>query len=308
MFYRDEMRRPPTTLVEERCRSALQRVQGMPFRWSLNPYGGCVHRCTFCYVRAFEERADRPSDDRYGRTVRVKVNVAEVLRAELSRRSWRRELVSVGSATDPYQPAEGRHRLTRRCLEAFRDFSTPISLITRGPLVVRDIDVLAALSARAEATVIVSVPCVDEEVVRRTEPGTAPPRQRLRALERLVAAGIHAGVNLAPILPGISDDEAHLTAAIRAAREAGATFLWAGVLHLKPGTREHFLDALGRDWPELLPHYRRLYTDRSYLAARDSVPIVERATALRRAHGIGDRRELRLEPPPEPRQLALAIP
>ena len=154
MFYRGAVRRPATDLVEERCRSALQRVQGMPFRWSLNPYGGCIHRCTFCYVRAFEQRADRPSGEAYGRAVRVKVNVAAVLRAELARRSWQRELVSVGSATDPYQPAEGRYRLTRGCLEAFIDFRTPISLITRGPLVVRDIDVLSALSRRAQTSVV----------------------------------------------------------------------------------------------------------------------------------------------------------
>ena len=307
MFYPTAMRRLPTLLLEERCRSALQRVEGMPFRWSLNPYGGCAHRCTFCYVRAFEQRADRPADHRYGRTVRVKVNVAEVLRAELARPAWRRELVSLGSATDPYQPAEGRYRLTRRCLEAMHEFRTPVGLITRGPLVVRDIDVLVALAARAEVSVILSVPCVDEDVVRRTEPGTAPPRQRLRALERLVAAGIRAGVNLAPILPGISDDRAHLSATIRAARDAGATFVWAGALHLKPGTREHFLDALARDWPELLPHYRRLYAGRTYLSARDSGPIVARANALSRAHGIADRRVVRVEPPPPPRQLALAM-
>ena len=307
MFYCGRVRRPPTVLVEERCRSALQRVQGMPFNWSLNPYGGCVHRCTFCYVRAFEQRADRPADDRYGRTVRVKVNVAEVLRAELGRRSWRRELVSVGSATDPYQPAEGHHRLTRRCLEALHDFRTPISLITRGPLVVRDADLLAAMSTRAGVAVVISLPCVDEEVVRRTEPGTAPPRQRLRALERLVAAGVRTGVNLAPILPGISDDPARLCATVRAARDAGAAFMWAGVLHLKPGTREHFLDALARDWPELLPRYRELYAGRNHLPAGVAAPITERVAALRRAHGIADRRELRLAPPPPPRQLELAM-
>src|SRR5881397_3086286 len=124
---------------EEPCRSALNRVQGMPFKWSLNPYMGCAHRCTFCYVRGFERRADRPSDERYGRTIRVKVNVAEVLRRELTRPSWRRELVAVGAATDPYQPAEGKYRLTRACLEVFSATRTPCSIITRGPMIVRDI-------------------------------------------------------------------------------------------------------------------------------------------------------------------------
>src|SRR5262245_55792224 len=134
---------------EEPCRSALNRVTGMPFKWSLNPYMGCAHRCTFCYVRAFEERADRPSDERYGASIRVKTNVAEVLRRELARPSWQHEAVAVGAATDPYQPPEGRYRLTRACIEAFAEASNAFSLITRGPLVLRDVDVLAEASRRA---------------------------------------------------------------------------------------------------------------------------------------------------------------
>src|SRR5437762_10742432 len=162
---------------EEPCRSALNRVQGMGFKWSLNPYMGCVHRCTFCYVRAFERRADRPSDARYGTSIRVKVNIADVLRRELTRPSWRREGVAIGAATDPYQPAEGRYRLTRSCLEALGHAANPFSIITRSPLIVRDVDVLAD----ADASVTFSVPTLDTEVWRRTEPSTPPPRQRLRA-------------------------------------------------------------------------------------------------------------------------------
>src|SRR5947199_3365959 len=194
-----------TEYREEPCRSALNRVQGMGFKWSLNPYMGCVHRCTFCYVRAFERRADRPSDDRYGRSIRVKTNVAEVLRRELARSSWERESVAIGAATDPYQPAEGRYRLTRSCLEALAEASNPFSLITRGPMIVRDLDVLAEASRRAQVSVTFSVPTLDVEVWRKTEPGTAPPRHRLRALGRLVEAGLRASVGMAPILPGISD-------------------------------------------------------------------------------------------------------
>src|SRR5712691_7225231 len=134
---------------EEPCKSALNPVKGMGFKWSLNPYMGCVHRCTFCYVRAFERRADRPSDDRYGRTIRVKVNVAEVLRRELARPSWEREHVAIGAATDPYQPVEGRYRLTRACLQALADAANPFSIITRGPMIVRDVDLLAAAARRA---------------------------------------------------------------------------------------------------------------------------------------------------------------
>src|SRR6266446_1257549 len=195
----------PVEYREEPCRSALNRVQGMGFGWSLNPYMGCVHRCTFCYVRAFEQRADRPSDDRYGASIRVKTNIAEVLRRELARPSWRRDGVAIGAATDPYQPAEGRYRLTRACLEVLGAARNPFSLITRGPLALRDLDVLQECSRRAEVSVTFSIPTLDEEVWRRTEPGTAPPRQRLRVLRALVDAGIRAGVGMAPILPGLSD-------------------------------------------------------------------------------------------------------
>ncbi|HZM19856.1 MAG TPA: radical SAM protein, partial [Gaiellaceae bacterium] len=161
---------------EEPCRSALNRVKGMAFAWSLNPYMGCVHRCTFCYVRAFERRADRPSGDRYGTSIRVKVNIADVLRRELARPSWEGESVAIGAATDPYQPAEGRYRLTRDCLQALAEFSNPFQLITRGPMIVRDVDVLAEAAKRAKVAITFSIPTLDEEVWRKTEPSTAHPR------------------------------------------------------------------------------------------------------------------------------------
>jgi DNA repair photolyase len=298
---------------EEPCRSALNRVQGMPFNWSLNPYMGCVHRCTFCYVRAFERRADRPSDDRYGTSIRVKTNVAEVLRKELARPSWERETVAVGAATDPYQPAEGRYRLTRSCIEAFAEYETPFSLITRGPMIVRDVDVLAAAAQRAEVHVTFSIPTVDHEVWQRTEPGTAPPHQRLRAVTQLVEAGIEVGVGMAPILPGLSDKPEMLEEVVRAARAAGATGVWTNVLYLRPGTKEHFLAALERDWPELLPEYDRLYARRAYLPADEVRPVKEQVQALARKHGVRDRRPIRLapaahpEPKAEPEQLRLAV-
>src|SRR5947199_8495643 len=146
---------------EEPCKVALNRVKGMSFGWSLNPYMGCAHRCTFCYVRAFEQRADRPSDERYGASIRVKTNVAEVLRRELARPSWRGEGVAIGAATDPYQPAEGRYRLTRGCLEVLAEAWNPFSLITRGPMMLPDLDVLQEASERADVSVTFSVPTLD---------------------------------------------------------------------------------------------------------------------------------------------------
>ena len=294
---------------EEPCRSALNRVKGMPFEWSLNPYMGCVHRCTFCYVRAFEQRADRPADERYGRSIRVKVNVAEVLARELARPSWQRDGVAIGAATDPYQPAEGRYRLTRACLEVLVEAWNPFALITRGPMIVRDLDLLVEGAARADVSVTFSVPTLDEEIWRRTEPGTAPPRQRLRALRELVGAGVKAGVGMAPILPGLSDRPELLRDVVRAAREAGATGVWANLLYLKPGTREHFLEALARDWPEQLPRYEELYEGRAYLPHTETQPVREQVRELARAHGIRDRRTppARRAQPQEPAQLRLAV-
>jgi DNA repair photolyase len=292
---------------EEPCRSALNRVQGMPFEWSLNPYMGCAHRCTFCYVRAFELRADRPSDDRYGASIRVKTNVAEVLRRELARRSWQREGIAIGAATDPYQPAEGRYRLTRACLEVLSAAANPFGIITRGPMIVRDLDVLVEAARRADVSVTFSIPTIDVDVWRRTEPGTAPPHQRLRALKQLVDAGIKTGVGMAPILPGLSDKPELLADVVRAARAAGATGVWANVLYLKPGTKEHFLAALEHDWPELLPEYERLYGRRAYLPAEKTKPVREQVRELARAHGVRDRRRVRLEPPDDPEQLSLAV-
>jgi DNA repair photolyase len=270
----------------------------MPFAWSLNPYTGCAHQCTFCYVRGFELRAGRPADRRYGMRVRVKTNIVQVLRRELARPGWKHEEVAFGSATDPYQPAEGRFRLTRGCIRALAASSTPFGMITRGPMIVRDVDVLMEASAAAQVTVNISIPTLDDRVWRTTEPGTAHPRQRLRALEILTRAGIRAGVGMAPILPGLSDDPSMLREVVLAARQAGATHLWWNVVNLRPGTREHFLECLARDWPEELDRYRRLYAGRAYLPkdatrALDTVMSELRSSWVWSPQRLQDRREPR---------------
>jgi DNA repair photolyase len=214
--------------------------------------------------------------------------------------------VAVGAATDPYQPAEGRYRLTRACIEAFAEAASPFAIITRGPLIVRDVDVLVEAARRADVSVTFSVPTLDHEIWRRTEPGTAPPRQRLRALSRLVEAGIDARVGMAPILPGLSDRRELLAEVVREARAAGATGIWANLLYLREGTREHFLAALERDWPELLPRYEQLYRRGAYLQRDETERVRKRVRALARSHGVRDRRRVRLEPAPAAEQLQIA--
>lgn len=291
---------------EEPCRSALNPVRGMPFKWTLNPYMGCAHRCTFCYVRAFEYRADRPFDDRYGVSIRVKTNIAAVLAMELERPNWTREEVVIGAATDPYQPAEGRYRLTRALIRTLAAYRTPFSVITRGPMIVRDVDVLREAARKVEVHVTFSIPTVDHEVWRTTEPGTASPKQRLRALRVLRESGIDAGVGMAPILPGLSDSIESMEAVVRTARAAGATGIWTEMLHLRPGTREHFLAHLARDWPQALARYRTLYAGRAYLADelrtanRDQLAVIKRGVPSRTRLPV-------IEPEPEPEQLDLAI-
>jgi DNA repair photolyase len=287
----------------EPCKSALNPVRGMPFHWSLNPYMGCAHRCTFCYVRHFEHRADRPSDDRYGRSIRVKPNVAEVLRRELGRPSWRHEEVALGTATDPYQPAEGRFRLTRACIVELAASGTPFSIVTRGPLIVRDLDVLRAAAREVELSVYFSLPTLDDRVWRTTEPGTAPPASRLRAVRALADAGIDVGIGMAPILPGLSDAPEQLAAVVREARAAGARTIWASVVHLRPGAREHFLEALARDWPEQVERYEALFGTRAYLPAAVVREITAPVNEARAATPSPRRRQVRAQP----RQLALAL-
>jgi len=272
---------------EMQCKSVLNRVRGMPFPWSINPYRGCVHSCHYCYARGTHTYLDLNTGADFSGIIFAKVNAPQVLRAELSRPSWRREKVSVGSATDPYQPAEGRFRLTRAILEALHDHATPAGIVTKGTLIVRDRDLLAAMARRAGCTVCISIPTVDPAVWRATEPGTPPPAQRLRVLEQLVAAGIHAGVLAAPILPGISNAPEQLEATVRAAAAHGARFLWANLLHLNPSIREHYLGFLEAEFPSLVTLHTRLYPG-PYAARAAAGHLEARVAALKERHGLVD--------------------
>jgi DNA repair photolyase len=244
---------------EIRCRSALNPVKGMPFNWTLNPYRGCTHGCHYCYARRYHTQFELGADDEFASIIFVKTNLMQVLRSELQRPGWTNETVAVGTATDCYQPIEGFYKLTRGALEAFCDFGTPASIVTKGPMVVRDKDVLLDLSAKTAVTVCVSVPCVDEDVWRALEPGTAHPLQRLRAVRELVDCGIRAGVLMNPIVPGISSKPALLERTVKTIAEHGARFIGCNVMYLQDGTRDHFMRWLAQEHPDLVGGYEQLY-------------------------------------------------
>jgi DNA repair photolyase len=241
------------------CRSALNRVEGMPFRWTLNPYRGCTHGCHYCFARRYHVQFEMNADDDFASVILIKSNFVEVLRQELDRASWKRERVAFGTATDPYQPIEGRCQLTRRSIEALARARTPIGLVTKGPMVVRDCDVLSELSAAAGCTVYMSVPSVDETAWRALEPGTSHPLQRLRAVRALVDAGIDAGVLMAPIVPGFSSSRSKIERTLEAIADHGARFVGCNVMHLQDGTRTHFMKFIAREYPAMLPRLERLY-------------------------------------------------
>jgi len=241
------------------CRSALNPVKGMPFSWTLNPYRGCTHGCHYCYARRYHAQFELGADDEFASVILVKTNFVAVLRRELARPSWKGELAAMGTATDCYQPIEGTYKITRGALEVLCEFGNPTSVVTKGPMIVRDKDVLADLSRRTDCHVCVSVPCVDEDIWRSLEPGTAHPMQRLRAVRELVDAGIDAGVLMSPIVPGISSKPSLIERTIKAAADHGARIFGANVMHLEGGTRDHFMRWLAQEYPHLVEGYQKLY-------------------------------------------------
>jgi DNA repair photolyase len=257
----DARRRADSVRYQEvRVRSALTRTVGMPFAWALNPYRGCTHGCEYCYARKYQRHLELGTGDDFSSLIFVKVNLPEVLRREVTRARWTRESVAIGTATDPYQPIEGHYRLTRCALEVCAASRTPVSIVTKGPLVVRDIDVLQTVTKVSAARVYVSVPSVDDDAWTKLEPGTAPPLQRLRAVRQLIDAGIDAGVLMMPLVPGITTSRSGVERTLIAIAESGARFAGTNVAHLEPGVREHFFTFLAREYPALLEGYGRLYT------------------------------------------------
>lgn len=270
-------------MVEAPAKSVLNRVQGMPFHWSVNPYRGCYHGCVFCYARRSHSYLEQDGIGNWGSRIFVKTNAPAVLRSELSKRSWSHESVAIGTVTDPYQPLEGKYRLTRGVLEALRDYDTPASLITRSPLIIRDLDVLSQLARGPGVSVTVSVATIDRGLARQIEPTVAPPEKRLFAVRALAQAGIKVNVALAPILPQITDSPENIEGVVRAAREAGAAGIWHNALHLHEVTREAFFSYLRANRPDLVAHYASIYRGK-YAPREVHAAIEERVReAMRRA-------------------------
>src|SRR6266536_1880118 len=279
------------TFYEVEAKSILNRVPAssrMGFEWTINVYRGCTHACTYCYALPSHTYLGFGAGADFERKVVVKVNAPEVLRRELRRRSWEGAHVAMGTNTDPYQRCEGRYRLTRGVLEALRDYANPCSILTKSPLLLRDLDLFTELVSPAGFTANLSIGTLDEEVWRRTEPGTPHPRARMHAVKELNRAGVPTGVLVAPILPGISDSPDQLEEVVRAAADAGASHISPIALHLRPGVKEEFMPWLEREYPELVERYRRLYRGSNAPRATRQA-IAERVGAERRRH-----------PPPEP--------
>jgi DNA repair photolyase len=278
----------PDVIFEEiECKSALNRVSvtNMPFRWTLNPYRGCQHACTYCFARGTHEYLGYDSGRDFATRVVVKVNAPEALRRDLARPGWRREPVVIGTACDPYQPAELKYSLTHRLLRVLRDFANPAGIVTKSPHIVRDLDVLRDLASVADLTVNFSIATLDDDVWKRTEPSTARPRKRLEAMRLLSSHGIRCGVLVAPVLPGLTDDPAGLEEVVRAAVDNGASYVHDNVLYLKPGTKEWFMPFLREAYPHLSERYAEYY--RGAYAPKTYTQDVHRTIAeLRRKHGL----------------------
>jgi len=247
------------TFLEVETKSALNKVSGMPFGWSINPYRGCQHACSYCFARPTHEYLNLSPTTDFDRTVVVKTNVAEVLRGELARSRWKGEHVAMGTNTDPYQRAEGRYRLMPDIIRALAQSWTPFSILTKGTLITRDLPVLVEAAARVPVSASLTIGTLDRPTWRTAEPGTPSPRARLDAVRALNDAGIPTGVMLAPIMPDINDDPEQLTAVARAAVAAGATHVTPIPLHLRPGVKAAFWPWLEATHPELVETYTDLY-------------------------------------------------
>jgi DNA repair photolyase len=281
------------TFYEVQAKSIINRVpeaSHVPFRYTINPYRGCGHRCLYCFARKTHTYLDLDYGKDFDTKIVVKVNAPEKLRQELARPSWKGEHIAMGTNVDPYQRAEGRYRLMRGILEALRDFRNPFSILTKGTLILRDLDLLVAALEVADVGTNLSVGSVDPELWRAVEPGTPSPTKRLEAVRKLNEAGVPCGVLMAPIIPFLSDDDESLEATVKAIAESGATHVSPIALHLrKGGSREWWMKWVREHRPDLMPRYEELYAGRAYAPNAYQEEVAERVHLLARRHGVGRR-------------------
>lgn len=278
----------PKTFYEEiHCKTVLNRVNGgnFSFRWTINPYRGCQHACVYCFARKTHEYLGYDIGHDFDHRIVVKVNAPSVLRQELRRPGWKRELIALGTACDPYQQAETRYRITRGIITALRDSANPVSILTKSTIITQDLDLLKELASVASLTVSFSVGTLNEEIWQRVEPGTPRPIKRLESMGRLAKAGIRTGIMLAPILPELTDTPESLNQVIRAAAEYGAQHVLPIVLHLRPGSKEWFMPFLREAYPYLTPQYQRLYKG-AYAPASYTQEVYEVVEALKEKWGF----------------------
>src|SRR5438445_10229956 len=288
------------------AKSALNRVEGMPFDGGLNPFVWCATACSFCFAGAYHARfRERDVGAGFDRNIEIRANFVERFWSEVRRRP--EGSLAIGTATDPYQPIEGKYRLTRGCLEALVRYPMPTGIVTKGTLVVRDIDVLQELDRRTDLTVYFSVPSIDEDYWRKAEPGAPPPRQRLRALSLLRQAGLDAAVLCAPLLPGISDSEESIDRAARAASEAGATAFRHRPLKIDAEIRDYYFEFLAREFPTLVPRYSALYAGGNHPGRDYERELEQRVARVSRRYEFRERPRRAREPDPRARQLELTM-
>lgn len=269
--------------IEVEAKSIINRVPGggLPFDWTINPYRGCSHACTYCFARPTHTFLDMNAGRDFESKIIVKVNAPELLRRQLAAPRWNGEHIAMGTGTDPYQRVEGRYRLMRGIIEALTEKRNPFSVLTKGTLILRDIDLLQTAAEHAPVSAAFSIGTLDEHVWRETEPGTPHPRARIEAVSALTAAGIPTGVLMAPVLPGISDAPEQMRAVVESALDAGATHVSPILLHLRPGVREEFMPWLEQHHPDLVARYLELYT-RSYAPKHDRERLGRQVAGLAR--------------------------
>jgi DNA repair photolyase len=274
------------TFIESEAKSIINRVPGnsLPFNWTINPYRGCSHACIYCFARPTHTFLDMNAGRDFESKIVVKVNAPDVLRRELAAKRWKGEHIAMGTNTDPYQRAEGRYELMRGILEALVDHRNPFSILTKGTLILRDIDLLQRAAEVATVSAAFSIGTLDEAVWRETEPGTPHPKARVEAIRTLTEAGIPTGVLMAPILPGLSDRPEQLRDVVEAAIDAGATHVSPILLHLRPGVREEYLPWLEEHHPDLVPRYLEMYRQ-PYGPRADREALGRRVSALVAAAG-----------------------